>query len=247
MKLFSLNLRCFEEENRVEKLNIIADFIKERDIDVCFFQEACQEHSKVVLENKIKLGNNANHIATRLGYYIYYHPIKLGFDIYDEGLAIISKTPISSQNFKVISYTNDYKNWQKRDLIWCKINSITFFNVHLGWTMDDEVGMNQINKIIEEIKRHDERYFIAGDFNYTEGSNEIKHIKKYVYSLADLANVDYSKNPTFHNKLDSNELTDNLMIDYIFTNMLCDVKRFEIVFNKPDAYVSDHSGIFVEI
>ena len=112
MKILSLNLHCFQEEDRIEKLNKITNFIKERDIDVCLFQEACQERDKVLLEGKIKVGNNANHIASKLGYYIYYHPVKVGFDIYDEGLAIISKTPITGQSYKTISYTTDYKNWQ---------------------------------------------------------------------------------------------------------------------------------------
>ena len=91
MKILSLNLHCFQEENRIEKLNKIADFIKENDIDVCLFQEVCQETDKVILEGKIKVGNSANHIRNKLGYEIYYHPVKIGFDIYDEGLAIIKR------------------------------------------------------------------------------------------------------------------------------------------------------------
>ena len=247
MKILTLNLHCFEEKNRIEKLNRIADFIKDNDIDVCLFQEVCQEHDKVVLENNIKLGNSAYHIKNRLGYNIYYHPVKIGFEIYDEGLAIVSKLPITGQNYKTISHTTKYKHWQKRDLIWCKIGSYTFFNVHLGWTDENEVGMNQLNKIIEEIKRHEERYFIAGDFNYPDGSDEIKHLKKYVYSLADLANVDPLLNPTFHFKLDSNAIGNNQMIDFIFASTICDVKKFEIIFNKEEDYVSDHNGILVEI
>ena len=113
--------------------------------------------------------------------------------------------------------------------------------------MGDEVGMNQINKILDEIKRHEERYFIAGDFNYPDGSDEIKYLKKFVYSLSDLANVNPDLNPTFHQKLDNVSNSNNRMIDYIFTNMSCNIKYFEIVFNTPDNYVSDHAGLYVEI
>ena len=247
MKVLSLNLHCFQEENRVEKLNRVADFIKENDIDVCLFQEVCQEHKNVVLENNIKMGNSANHIKNKLGYNIYYHPVKIGFEIYDEGLAIISKLPITNTNHKTISYTTNYNQWHKRDLIWCKVGQYTFFNVHVGWTHENEVGMNQINKIIEELNRHEERYFIAGDFNHPDGSDEIKHFKKYVYSLADLAKIEPQLNPTFHNDLDSNIFGSNQMIDFIFTNMICEVKDFKIVFNKESDYVSDHNGILVEI
>lgn len=247
MKILSLNLHAFQEENRINKLDRIADFIRDNDIDVCLFQEVCQEHDKVILEKKIKLGNSANYIRNKLGYNIFYHPVKIGFEVLDEGLAIISKLPITNEGYKTISYTTKYNNWQKRDMIWCKIGPYTFFNVHLGWTMDDEVGMNQINKIISEIKRHEERYFMAGDFNYPEGSNEIKALKKYVYSLADLANIEPTVSPTFHFKLDSDVESNNQMIDYIFTNTICNLKRFEIVFDEPNHYVSDHNGILVEI
>jgi hypothetical protein len=99
--------------------------------------------------------------------------------------------------------TKDYNTWLKRDLIWCKIDNITFFNTHVGWDMGDESGMKQLDKIIDEIKRHEERYFIAGDFNYPDNSDEIKYFKKYVYSLSDLANVISSENPTFHFNLDN--------------------------------------------
>jgi endonuclease/exonuclease/phosphatase family metal-dependent hydrolase len=65
--------------------------------------------------------------------------------------------------------------------------------------------------------------------------------------LADLAKIDPSLNPTFHYKLDSKFEGSNHMIDYIFTSQNCEVKRFEVVFNKEADYVSDHSGILVEI
>ena len=55
MKIFSLNLHCFQEEDRIEKLNKITNFIKERDIDVCLFQEACQERDKVLLEDLVRI------------------------------------------------------------------------------------------------------------------------------------------------------------------------------------------------
>lgn len=247
MKILSLNLHCFQEENRIAKLDKIINFIKENDVDVCMFQEVCQQHSATLLEGKIKVGNSAKYISNKLDYNIFYHPVKIGFEIYDEGLAIISKLPIKNQSYKTISNTKDYNTWLKRDLIWCKIDNITFFNTHVGWDMGDESGMKQLDKIIDEIKRHEERYFIAGDFNYPDNSDEIKYFKKYVYSLSDLANVISSENPTFHFNLDNGMGSNNRMIDFIFTNNLCDIKQFEIVFDKPNEYVSDHSGILVEI
>ena len=75
MKLLSLNLHCFQEANRIEKLDKIARFIQENDIDICLFQEAVQEKAEVKIDNIIKVGNNAYYIAKELVYEIYFHPL----------------------------------------------------------------------------------------------------------------------------------------------------------------------------
>jgi maltose 6'-phosphate phosphatase len=85
MKILSLNLHCFKEDNRIEKLNTIAKFIKENGVDVCLFQEAAQEISNEIIKDNIKVGNNANYIAQRVNYNIVFHPIKIGFVTLEEG------------------------------------------------------------------------------------------------------------------------------------------------------------------
>ena len=55
MKLLSLNLHCFQEANRIEKLDKIARFIQENAIDICLFQEAIQENAEVKIDNIINM------------------------------------------------------------------------------------------------------------------------------------------------------------------------------------------------
>ena len=244
MKILSLNLHCFKEENRIEKLDKIADFIVENDIDVCIFQEVAQLQEELIIKDTIKNGNNAYHIAEKTKYFVAFHPVKVGFGILDEGLAFVSKYPITNPYAGIISKEKDYNKWYKRDYFSVNINGINFYNVHIGWDCFGEDGMDQIKNLIANIKEGG-LTFIGGDFNYSDDSNEIQYLKKYFYSLSDIANFDSFKNPTFHFELDNNSNSINKMIDFIFCNQQIELKDFKIVFNTD--YVSDHSGIFCEI
>ena len=45
MKLLTLNLHLWAEDDQINKLKKIANFIKENDVDVWFFQEVAQLES----------------------------------------------------------------------------------------------------------------------------------------------------------------------------------------------------------
>lgn len=247
MKILSLNLHCFKEENRIIKLDKISKFIKDEDIDICLFQETAQEMTEIIIKDNIKNGNNANYIANKLNYNIIFHPIKIGFITLEEGLSIISKHAITDVCYKTISNTQDFKSWHKRDYLKASINGYIFYNVHLGWDIAGEVGMNQINRLLEDTNKETNLLFLCGDFNYADNSNEINHIKQNYYSVSDLVNLNSLDNPTFHFSLDNKTQKENQMIDFIFTNKKIDIKEFKIVFNTEDDYVSDHSALYLEI
>lgn len=247
MKILSLNLHCFKEDNRIEKLDKISKFILDNEVDICLFQEAAQEISEKVILDNIKDGNNAYYIANKVGYNIKFHPIKIGFVTLEEGLSIISKHPISEVLYKTISSTHDFTTWHKRDYLRASINGYTFYNVHLGWDIAGEVGMDQINRLLEDARKETGQVFLCGDFNYADDSKEIIHIKKHYYSVSDLANLKSLENPTFHFSLDNTAHAQNKMIDFIFTNNNINIKEFKIVFNEEKDYVSDHNGLFLEL
>lgn len=246
MKILSLNLHCFKEDNRIEKLNKIAQFILENDIDICLFQEAAQEMSEKLIKDNIKYGNNAYHIANILNYNIVFHPIKIGFLTLEEGLAVISKHDITNVSYKTISNTHDFSTWHKRDYLKVTINGYTFYNVHLGWDVEGEVGMEQISRLLNDSTKEMNTVFLCGDFNYADDSNEINYIKQYYYSTSDLCNLNSIDNPTFHFSLDNPTQKYNQMIDFIFVNEKIKINHFDIVFNDKSSYVSDHSALFLD-
>ena len=74
MKLLTLNLHLWAEDDQINKLKKIANFIKENDVDVCFFQEVAQLESNEIIVDNIKKDNNAYLIKTYLDkeYYLYF-------------------------------------------------------------------------------------------------------------------------------------------------------------------------------
>lgn len=247
MKILSLNLHCFKEDNYQEKFKIIADFIKEKAIDVCLFQEVSQRQDSKLIDNVLRCDNSGYAIALMTGYYYYFHPIKLGFGIYEEGLAILSRAMLCDLDFLTLSKTQDFHNWLKRDLIWATTLGYRFYNVHLGWSIGDEITKNQIIKLLDKVTNDQGDFFLAGDFNYPDNTEEIAMLKEKLYSVHDLLKLDAKLYPTFHAELDSGLKFDNRMIDYIFVNKPIKIKKYELVFNDKNTFVSDHSGILIEL
>ena len=86
MRIITLNLHLWHEEDQINKLKKIAKFIEDNDIDVCFFQEAAQLESKPIVIDNIKKDNNAYLIKTYLNkeYYLYFEYKKNVYEIYNE-------------------------------------------------------------------------------------------------------------------------------------------------------------------
>ena len=62
----------------------------------------------------------------------------MGYDKYDEGMAIFSKNPIHSSCVFNLSNTNDYHNWKTRKALGIHTEKGWFFTVHMGWWKDEE-------------------------------------------------------------------------------------------------------------
>ena len=124
MKVITLNLHLWHEENQINKLKKIANFIIENDIDICFFQEVAQLETNKILIDNIKEDNNAYLIKTYLNkeYYLYFEYKKNGYEVYNEGLAILSKYPLINKDWFYISKIRDHKNWHTRIIVKASIN-----------------------------------------------------------------------------------------------------------------------------
>ena len=256
MKLLTLNLHLWHEEDQINKLKKIANFIQEKDVDICFFQEAAQLESNELIIDNIKKDNNAYLIKSFLDkeYYLYFEYKKNGYEVYNEGLAILSKYPLINKDWFYISKIRNPKDWHTRIIVKASINYnneiIDLYSSHIGWDEGIEKHFDQIDEYMKNINQKN-KFILAGDFNCMYNSIQYKYIlSKGLTSIIEKVNIDPYLNPTFHFKLDfpSNETIKNSHIDYFFTNdKNIKVNDYNIYFNEDDNLVSDHHLVMVDI
>lgn len=244
MKVLSLNLHCHKEEHEEEKLFRIAEYILREDIDVCLFQEVCQDKNNPIVVDNIRTDNNGYRLMLQTGYHFVFRDFKLGFGIYEEGLGVLSKHPIGDVELINLTNTKSYYDWFRRCALRCTILNHQFINVHLGWSLETESFFEQVDRLKEYFY---DKTILAGDFNYPDHTPEINEIKKYLMSASDDFHIDPKENPTFHMELDSKLKSDNRMIDFIFHSKDLVLKKYQIKFNQKHEYVSDHSMLEIEL
>lgn len=249
LKLLTLNLHCLEEENLALIQKQIADKIIELDIDIIFLQEVAQTQTKNIILDNIKEDNYGYQLQKLLKaqqkiYDYNYEALKYSFGKYDEGLAILSKYPLSNKKVILISKTSDPYNWKLRKALKVDIkDSISLYCTHLGWSDGTEVFEDQVDLMVSDMNK-DKLNIIAGDFNIIPNSNEYRHIvKKRLYDLFYDNNPLYWETPTHISNMDIH--AESKRIDYIFSSKKLKVNKRMILFNEQR--VSDHFGVYLEI
>lgn len=133
MKILTLNTHSLAEENATEKMELFAGILEKEQPEVMAFQEVNQTMAEPFInekevcgyqpvkgfEGKMRRDNYGASLAEALrkkglSYYWTWIPVKVGYDKYDEGLAIFSKSPILSSCVFNLSASDDYYNWKTR-------------------------------------------------------------------------------------------------------------------------------------
>lgn len=252
MKILTLNLHCFAEKNVDSIQKTIIEYIINKDIDMCFFQEVAQPFNNKTISKKVKAGNYVLRLKellseNGLSYDMHYDYSKRGFAIFDEGLAILSKTKLSNKRSYHVSNKVDYHDWHTRMNVSCETfiedTKISLTSLHLGWTQGDEVFEDQLDLTIKNLDLSIPQ-LICGDFNVPEGSKEYKYIINK--GLKDLY---YNNQDEFFHHVTHRDYIDvkkkATRIDYIFSNVEWTILDREIVFK--DTRVSDHYGVYIEL
>jgi endonuclease/exonuclease/phosphatase family metal-dependent hydrolase len=130
-----------------------------RDADVIVMQEV----------HRSGLGcSGACDVGKRLGYYVLYAPGHAAKDG-DDGIAILSKAPITSSQLIVLPYFDVHFNAGRRVALAATIQHagkpITIYAVHLDNRLDVDDRRTQMLPVLEHAKRQQTPVVIAGDFN----------------------------------------------------------------------------------
>ena len=252
MKILTINLHCFAEKNIILNQNTIVESILEENIDVILLQEVAQTRTCNIVSDDVKADNYGYKLKQSLAlsgvnYYYHYKFGNQAFGLYDEGLAILSKTKLTDKKHFFISKTKDYNNWNTRIIVSAKTviegKEIVFTSTHLGWTDGYEVFEDQVDLLIDNLNSEDIN-IIAGDYNISPGTKEYKHIisKGYI-DLFFNNEKKYFNIPTHINDID--QKVGSSRIDYVMSNRQFKILNRKVLFNKYR--VSDHYGILIEL
>lgn len=272
MKLLTLNTHSLIEKNYLNKTSDFTAAVSDICPDIIALQEvnqSCKAHAVQSTDgycpcNKNVIIRDDNHVNTvvkmlkksGLDYFWTWLPIKIGYDKYDEGIAIMSLSPITATNVMTISHTDDYYNWRTRKIVGIQTADTSddwFYSVHFSWWDDSEEPFSDEWKRVHDALSIHKNVWLMGDFNNpaeirNEGYDTIKASRfkdSYTYAKSKDSGITVAKViDGWHDKISD---CNGMRIDQIWFSGDYDIKSSEVIFNGTNyPVVSDHFGIMIE-
>jgi maltose 6'-phosphate phosphatase len=257
MKILTLNCHSWQEDNQLEKIKYLAETIYEKNYDVIALQEVSQHRESRIIYENIRKDNFAFLLVEEIkklggAYNFIWDFSHYGYDIYEEGVALLSKQPFVESKSFYISQSNSIENWKSRKIIGGSVNLYdeiyTFYSCHTGWWNDeDEPFRYQGEKLLEISKNTDNKVFFIGDFNNdarvrNEGYDFLMENGLIdTFASAEQKDEGYTvsgeiagwENDSSHKRL-----------DLILTGTPVEVHKSCVIFNgKNKKIISDHFGV----
>lgn len=269
MKVMTLNTHSWLEASPYEKLQRIADKIAQEDYDIVALQEVNQSLTSKNIAN-YKLQNFCSvqdqtpirednfaycliQLLEKQGktYYWSWEMSHIGYDIYEEGNALLSKTPLDSQAF-CVSETNKKEDYHTRNILigqmYVDEQEITVASCHFSWWIDEKSGFAfEWQRLEEYLFNVSNPMFLLGDFNNPADGIGYHLVAQSSLEIIDSYKITQKKSGegTIKKKIDGWENnTEELRIDYIYVPKESRVQEYRHIFDgKTEALVSDHYGI----
>ncbi len=271
MKLLTLNTHSLVEDNYPQKLEAFVEGIAAEKPQIIALQEVNQSISAMPAEateyyhpccgNAVIKCNNYVYRAAQLlrekglDYYWTWLPIKKGYGQYDEGIAVMSLSPVLETDILTVSDSDDYENWKTRRLLGVRTEALPdewFFSVHYGWWGDpDEPFRHQWIRTAEHMTRYDS-VWLMGDFNAPASIRGAAYdlVKRSfwqdTYELAQVRDSGATVSGSIDGWKDAPDTAEAMRIDQIWCNKKVVITSSEVVFNGTrHPVVSDHFGVMV--
>ena len=258
LKILILNLHCYQEENQDEKFTIIAKAINELEADIICLQEVAEYWRDGEGDWE---SNSAKLINDRLKKPFHLHTdwSHLGFDKFREGVAILSRYPLSDHQSKYVSDSHDIYSIHSRKVVMARahvpyIGTINVFSAHLSWMEDGfQQQFQRLHEWAEQTQTEDiKATLLCGDFNITAGTAGYEYVvNSNQYDDQFLAANEqgiFDKIFRVNDAHWQDLLTEDYRIDYIFMDKKSQlqVTSAKILFTDQDyGQVSDHCGYFM--
>ena len=272
MKLLTLNTHSLIEPEYEAKRDAFVEFIRKEQPDVFALQEVNQTAAAPLLADVpagyypcpgnmvlLKADNHAAAVARMLeeadcAYHWSWLPAKIGYDRYDEGMAVFSRAPITAAENLLLSQINDYNNWKTRRALGICAGDVWYYAVHLGWWKDEEEPFADQWNILAAAAGAKPLAFLLGDFNSEadvrgEGYDLILRSGwQDTYRLARQRDDGYTVVQAIDGWRDAPDAAAKKRIDQIWCSQTVPVHSSRVVFGgKQEPRVSDHAGVLIEV
>jgi maltose 6'-phosphate phosphatase len=260
LKILTLNLHCYQEENQDAKFAQIARAIDDLGFDVVCLQEVGEHWAN---GNGDWNSNAAKIICDRLRqrYHLHTDWSHIGFDRYREGIAILSRYDFLMTDAGHVSSSHDVHSIDSRKVVMVQLNVpylgiVNIFSAHLSWPSGG--FFEQFDRLRawanDKHGNHLAATFLCGDFNIkagSEGYQAVVRTSEYEdqYLAATSPNVFQKIFRTQSPNIDR-YLAEDGRIDFIFMQKHSSLQAVAAreLFTNGDHYgrVSDHTGYCIE-
>jgi len=261
MKLLTINVHSWLEENQLEKLNILAKTIVEKKYDVIAMQEVNQLISSELIELGIREDNFGKLLLDKIneygeqGYKYYWTYSHIGFDKFEEGLAILAKGDVVAVEDFYCTTQQTVTSIESRKILKVdlKINDeiVEFYSCHMNLPTckGEDIEQNLYN-LVNYTDNTNLKIFM-GDFN-TDYFNQVDEYKAILeqglFDTYEMA-LKKDKGVTVYKNISGWE--DSMCqkkLDYIFSNKKLNVEESYVIFNNVNyPIISDHNGLEVTL
>lgn len=274
MRFLTLNTHSWCEIHQIDKIRTLAQFIVDQQVDVIALQEVNQLTSTPVVEHPLHFRGGAGIPVREDNYALLLvralealgaryewtlTETHLGWERYDECVAVLSRMPILG--IRPIDMSPDYTYFQVQrraaqaalietpsDPFWCATTHMSW------WDFDGEpLFAQEFTRLSQALAECAETapVLLGGDFNSAAHLPDEGYAFVTSTGLIDTRTIaKHTKGEnTVHREIAGWEgSSDAKRIDFVFTDRLVDVASHTVVFrdNSPEA-ISDHSGLLLEI
>ncbi len=282
MKIMTMNTHSLIETGFRQKREWFAQVILRERPEILALQEVNQTMAAPALdagavggyrpcpkvEVPLKEDNYAAWLAGRLAgeglaYTWTWLPMKVGYDRYDEGMALFSLLPVAEAESFRISQADDYSNWKTRKVLGIRTGepqASWYYTVHMGWWDDGEEPFDRqwkiLNEYLDEKKAGGARVWLMGDFNSPsqvrgQGYDRVTGDGWLdSYELAERKDSGVTVGHVidgWRERPSGEEVQKGMRLDYLFTSKPVRVLSSRAVCNGDrEPQVSDHYGVMIE-
>ena len=261
MKILTINVHAWLEENQMEKIDILARDIAEKQYDVIAMQEVNQLMNNPIIFDDIRQENYGWVLLEKLqeytdtDYYYHWSNSHIGFSKYNEGVAIITRHKIKAEDEFYCTFAQSVRTISARRIVSITIDykgqDIEFYSCHMNLPNCETEDMGENLRNILKRSKTDNLKILMGDFNTDANGNpeDYRNILNQglydTYVLAEKKDhgvtVDKGIHGWDHDKSQKR-------IDYIFSNKEIKVKESKVIFNNENkGIISDHFGIELKL